>query len=224
MTIAEGAAGYAVTQIDGGVQIALLVFFISYAVIVTIVFFAFLWFKPANFYAPSEYGSVAPGEYASALAGLPSETVRAVEAARENPLDDDAVFKIMDTLLPEEVKQHLIFMAKNSNVLSLPPVDDMGHTHGYEIILRNKGISFGSFSPYKFLSKLEGTGFVSYTEIGSKLFLSDRGKKFTDWLLRHEKDAETFQSDLGRWGKEQSISDVMSQRAELHNKKRQADA
>lgn len=218
MTIAEGAAGYAVTQISGGVQIALLTFFISYGVVVTGVFFAFLWFKPANFYAPSEYGDVLPSEYAQALSGLPSETTKAVEAARLNPLDEDAIFKVMDTLLPEETKQHLIFMAKNSNILELPEIDEMGHTHRYEIILRNQSISVGLFSPRKFLSKLNGTDLVTSLNTGKKLFLSERGKRFAAWLLKHERDAETFVSGLGRWGKEQSVDEVMKKQMDAHNK------
>ena len=218
MTIAEGAAGYAVTQVTGTPQTALLTFFIGYAIVVTSVFFAFLWFKPANFYAPSEYGDVQPGEYAQALSGLPSETTRAVEAARQNPLDEDAIFKVMDTLLPEETKQHLVFMAKNSNTLDLPEMDEMGHTHRYEIILRNHAISVGLFSPEKFLSKLNGTELVTHLNTGRKLFLSERGKRFTDWLLKHERDAETFMSDLGRWGKEQSVTEVMTKHIETHNK------
>ena len=218
MTIAEGAAGYAVTQVSGVAQIALLIFFIGYALVVTGVFFAFLWFKPANFYGPSEYRDVQPGEYAQALSGLPSETTKAVEAARQNPLDEDAIFKVMDTLLPEETKQHLIFMAKNSNTLELPELDEMGHTHRYEIILRSHGISVGLFSPQKFLSELNGTGLVTYLDTGRKLFLSERGKRFTSWLLKHERDAETFMSDIGRWGKEQSVREVMSKQIEAHNK------
>ena len=210
MTIAEGVAGYAVTQLSGAAQIALLTFFIGYALVVIGAFFAFLWFKPANFYAPSEYGDVQPGEYAQALSGLPSETTKAVDAARQNPLDEDAIFKVMDTLLPEETKQHLIFMAKNSDILDLPEMDERGHTHRYEIILRNHGISVGLFSPQKFLSKLNGTELVTHLNTGKKLFLSERGKRFTGWLLKHERDAETFMSDLGRWGKEQSVSEVMT--------------
>ena len=195
-----------------------------YALIVTGVFFAFLWFKPANFYAPSDYGSVPPGEYAQALAGLPTETANAVEAARLNPLDEDAVFKVMDSLLPEETKQHLIFMAKNGNELTLPKPNEKGYTHRYEIVLRNYGISLGFFSPRKFLSNLDGTDLVTFTDTGKRIFLADRGQRFVSWLLKHERDAETFESDIGRWGKQQSVADVMSEQIKAHNKALQATA
>ena len=224
MTIAEGAAGYAVTQTDGAAQAALLIFFIGYAIVVTGVFFAFLWFKPANFYAPSEYGAVGPGEYAKALAGLPEEAANAVEAARLNPLDEDAVFKVIDSLLPEETKQHLVLMQKQNGELSLPEPDEMGHTHRYEIILRNGGISVGVFAPRKFLSHLNGTDLITIGNAGKRLFLSERGKRFVDWLFKHERDAETFKSDLGRWGKEQSVKDVMDRQIETHNKSLQTTA
>jgi hypothetical protein len=72
MTIAEGVAGYAATATSGIAQVALLAFFIGYALLVTVAFFGFLWFKPASFYAPSEYQAVDPSEYARALSGLPS--------------------------------------------------------------------------------------------------------------------------------------------------------
>jgi hypothetical protein len=212
MTIAEGFAGYAVTQVSGNSQIAILVFFIGYALIVTGVFFAFLWHKPANFYGPSEYGNLPPNEYAQALAGLPSEAANAVDIARLNPLDEDSVFKVMDTLLPEETKQHLILMSKNNNQLDLPDINDMGHTHRFEIILRNHGVSVGLFSPKKFVDKLDGTGLVTYLDMGKQFFLSDRGKRFVEWLQKHERDAETFISELGGWGKQQSVQDVLSKR------------
>ena len=223
MTIAEAAAGYALTQVSGTVQTSLLVFFIGYALIVTGGFFAFLWYKPANFYAPSEYGEVPPSEYAQALAGVPSETVRAVEAARKNPLDDDAVFNVVDVLLPEDIKQHLIFMAKNGDQLTLPADYEGGHTHRYEFVLRNQGISVGIFDPNAFVSRLNGTGLVTLPSTREKIFLTGRGQRFTEWLLKHERDAETFDSDLGRWGKVQSVKDVMSRQIEAHNKQNQAD-
>lgn len=218
MTIAEGAAGYAVTQVSGTAQIALLIFYIGYAIVVTFAFFLFLWFRPANFYAPFEYSDVQPADYAQALSGLPSDTKKALEASKQNPLDEDAIFKIMDTLLPEETKQHLIFMSNNSNILDLPERDENGHTHSYQIILRNQGVSAGLFSPQKFLAKLDGMELVTYQHTGKKLFLSERGQRFASWLLKHERDAETFMSDLGRWGKEQSVSEVMDKQFESHNK------
>lgn len=224
MSIAEVAAAYTVTQSQGNVQIALLVFFIGYALMVTCSFFAFLWFKPANFYAPSEYGSLPPSEYAKALANLPSEALNAVEAVRLDPMDEDKIFKVMDTLLPEEIKQHLILMSKNNNQISLPEMNEMGFTHSYEIILKNKSISFGMFSPHKFLSKLNGTSLVTYSDSMSKIFLSDSGKRFTEWLVRHEKEAETFKSEIGKWGKDQSIRDIFSEQSNAHNNSLQRNA
>lgn len=216
MTIAEGVAGYAVTQVSGMAQTALLAFFILYALSVTLVFFLFLWHKPANFYAPSEYGSLQPGEYARGLAGLPSETAVAVEEMRLNPLDEDAIFKILDTLLPEETKQHLILMSRNNGQIHLPEPDENGFTHKYEIISRNQSVSIGLFSPRKFFSKLNGTQLITNDQ-SRNLYLTDRGKRFANWQIKHERDAETFKSDIGNWGKEQTVSDVMSKQIEAHN-------
>ena len=96
----------------------------------------------------------------------------------------------------------------------------MGFTHRYEIITRNKGLSAGFFSPSNFMAKLNGTELVSVSGGHDKIYLTERGKDFVDWLLNHEKDAETFNSEKGHWGKEQSFADVMKERLgdNAHNK------
>nr|MBV6628680.1 hypothetical protein [Oceanococcus sp. HetDA_MAG_MS8] len=218
MTIAEAAAGYAVSQTAGTAQSLLLGFFIIYPILVTLGFFVVLWRKPANLYAPSEFAGLSPGEYAKALSGLPSDAALAVENAQRNPFDEDAVFKLLDTLLPEEIKQHLILMANKGNELVLPEPDELGHTHRYQIILKGRGMAGGLFSPYKFISKLSGTDFVTVSDSGRRVLLSARGQRFVSWLRNHEREAETFESDLGRWGKEQTWREVLSERIEAHNK------
>jgi hypothetical protein len=91
-------------------------------------------------------------------------------------------------------------------------MDEGGHTHRYEIITRSKGVSIGIFSPSSFLQKLKGTDLVSLTGGKDKIMLTERGQMFADWLIEHEKDAETFNSGKGRWGKEQKLADVMRER------------
>jgi len=131
ISVAEATAGFSVTKTEGNVQIAMLVFFICYTLLVSICFFGFLWFKPANFYAPSEYGDVPPAEFAQALAGLPVETAHAVEAALESPMDQGQLFKFMDSLLTEDVRQHLILIYKKDGELDLPEMDKHGYTHQF---------------------------------------------------------------------------------------------
>ena len=214
---AEATAGLAAVKIDGWPQAALVIFVISYSTIVTAIFFAFLWFKPENFYGPGEYGELSPDVYARALKGLPTETAEAVTRFETNPYDKDALFSLMDNLISENEKQHLVLMSKLNNRLDISDMDEGGHTHRYEIITRSKGISVGIFSPHGFLQKLNGTELVSVTGGGDKLMLTDRGIQFVEWLLEHEKDAETFNSTKGRWGKEQTVVEVMKERFDNQN-------
>jgi hypothetical protein len=209
---AQGTAGVAAVQIEGWPQEVLVWFVVGYSSIVTTIFFAFLWWKPENFYGPSEYGDISPELYRNALRGLPSETAEAVRNLEENPLDQDALFRLMDNLLSEDVKQHLIFMRRNSNELDVSDTDDRGFSFSYEIITRGKGVSFGNFSRKKFMVTLSGTDLLTISGGGDRLYLSKRGQQFCDWLIEHKKDAETYQSSLGRWGKEQSAMDVMKSR------------
>lgn len=209
---AEATAGLAAVKIHGWPQAALVIFVISYSTVVTAIFFAFLWFKPENFYGPSEYGDISPETYAKALKGLPVETAMAVSRVESNPFDADALFSLIDNLIAEDLKQHLVLMRRSGDKLDISDVDDKGFTHRYEIVTRGKGFSVGLFSPASFFQKLKGTELVSVPGGGDKLFLTDRGKKFADWLIEHEKDAETFNSAKGRWGKEQSIAEVMKER------------
>lgn len=217
---AQATAGIAAVKIDGWPQAALVIFVISYSTVVTAVFFAFLWFKPENFYGPSEYGDISPESFANALRGLPNETAKAVAKFESNPRDDDALFSLMDNLLAEDSKQHLILMRKYGNHLDVSGINEMGFTHRYEIITRNKGISMGVFSPDSFMAKLNGTDLVSMSGGHDKIYLTERGKDFSDWLIQHEKDAETFNSEKGQWGEGQSVADVMKERfgEDSHNK------
>jgi hypothetical protein len=209
---AEATAGLSAVKIDGWPQAALVVFVITYSTVVTVIFFAFLWFKPENFYGPGEYGDISPDIYAKALKGLPVDTAEAVTRFETNPFDKDALFSLMDNLIAEDIKQHIILMRRLKNRLDISDIDKRGHTHRYDIITRTKGISSGLFSPSSFFQKLNGTDLVSLSGGDDKLLLTERGQLFADWLVEHEKDAETFESEKGRWGKEQSVADVMKER------------
>ena len=213
---AEATAGLAAVKISGWPQAALVVFVISYSTVVTAVFFSFLWFKPENFYGPSEYEGVSPELYAKALKGLPIETAEAVTKLELNPLDTDALFSLMDNLISEPEKQHIVLMRRSAGKLDISNPNADGLTHSYEIITRNKGVSFGGFSPVSFLQKLAGTDLVTISGGRDKLLLTTRGEMFADWLIEHEKDAETFNSDLGNWGKAQSAFEVLKERSEMN--------
>lgn len=126
---AEATSAIAAVKLDGWPQQALVIFVIAYATVVTAIFFLFLWFKPENFYAPSDYGDVSPESYVNALRGLPSETINAVVNLEDNPFDQDALFALMDALVPEETKQHLILVSKLGGILDVSNADERGNTH-----------------------------------------------------------------------------------------------
>lgn len=206
---AQGSAGVASIQIDGWPQSALVIFVIVYSSVVTAIFFAFLWFKPENFYGPLEYGEISPEAYAGALKGIPNYTASAVSRFGQNPLDRDALFALIDNLLDEENRQHLILMRRIGDVLPVDDVDENGWTHKYEIISRDETAMAGAFSPSEFFDALSGADLVVWSGDKKKLILTERGRQFSDWLVKHERDAITFNSEMGRWGKEQTMKQFL---------------
>ena len=162
---AEATSAVAAVKLDGWPQQALVIFVIAYSTVVTAIFFLFLWFKPENFYAPSEYGEISPESYVRALRGLPDDAVNAVVTLEDNPFDKEALFSLMEHLISEDVKQHLILISRIGGELDISRPNPNDRTHSYEIVTRQKGISFGTFSPREFLAKLEGTQLVmTYTD------------------------------------------------------------
>ena len=65
LTLTEVTLVYAVTQVGGGIQIALTTFVICFALLVFGAFFAILWNRPWVFYSPSEYGNINPKDFTS---------------------------------------------------------------------------------------------------------------------------------------------------------------
>lgn len=103
-------------KIRDWLQAALVIFVISYSTLVTLMFFLFLWLKPENFYGPSEYPSnISSDSYIRAIKGMPEETINAVSNLENNPYDKDSFFKLLDNLIKESEKQHLVLMRKNNN-------------------------------------------------------------------------------------------------------------
>lgn len=210
---AQATAAVAAVKIQGWPQNALVIFVISYSTIVTLIFFLFLWKKPENFYAPSEYGdNLSPESFVKALNGIPSDTVKAVSKIENNPLSDEPLYELLDSLLTEEIKQHLILMKKQNNKLEISNPDEHGLTHRYEFITRSKGVSFGFFNPWKFMSKIDGSDLASFNSEKEQIELTERGRKFAQWLIENKKDAETFNSELGNWGVEQNVQEFLKER------------
>lgn len=214
MIFAQAIAGITSTRVDGANQAYLVFFVIFYSTIVTIIFFIFLWFKPENFYGPSEYENISPESFTNSLRGLPKVTVDAVKEIKADAISEnhDKLFSLIDSLLEEDIKQHLVFMRKHENYLDIYLDKDTRSTHQYEILMKNKSLSLGIFSPRNFINKTQGTDFIEFSSDHERLYLTQRGKDFSDWLIRYKKDAEVFYSQQGGWGERELISKGFSSR------------
>src|SRR5205823_838226 len=69
VTLTETVLGLALTQVAGGVQVALTGFVIAFALLVATAFFLILWFRPYVFYSPSEFGDLDPKAFVDAMRG-----------------------------------------------------------------------------------------------------------------------------------------------------------
>ncbi len=57
ITFTELIAGYAIIKTQGIIQRILAFFVIAFPTFIAVLFFSFLWFKPANLYAPKDFNS-----------------------------------------------------------------------------------------------------------------------------------------------------------------------
>ena len=202
VTLTEAVLGYALTQVQGGVQTALTVFVISFALLVATSFFAILWNRPYVFYSPSEYQSIDPKQFVEAL--RPSIPLRVAEqitlaaSVESNPADSDAQFRLIDGMLDEHFRQHLILMHEFD--CALPYNDFPFGSHDY-MIEYNRGSMEGGFQTRDFVRKLEGTGFISMSvNNGPCVTLTPSGHRFVVWLIDNGKKAPFMLTRFGSWG------------------------
>jgi hypothetical protein len=215
---AEGISAIAAIQLSGWPQQALVVFVIAYASLVTLAFFCFLWWKPENFYSPADYTQTTPQDFVRAIRRLPSEVKSDVNNFSSNPGDKVTLFKLLNNLLREEVKQHIVLMARNRTSIETSKFNEHGHTHNYEFLLRNGSVSAGIFDPRAFLKSLDGTDMVIVRGDQRTISLLPEGEEFASWLIQHGLDAESFQSEQGCWGEPFSLVEMFKKKAELLKK------
>lgn len=193
VTLTEMTVVYAVTQVQAGIQVALTVFAIGFAVSVGAAFFVILWNRPWVFYAPSEYGDVDPKHFMSALRESPNvatqvELVRSVE---ENPMDEEARFALIDTMADEVQGQFLIFMHESGH--ELPQYVRYAYEMGRGLAGMGTGAIFEK-------NKLAGTGLVRAAGGGRYFALTEQGHKFAQWLVNKGRKCSYFWCDFGSWG------------------------
>lgn len=199
VTLTETVLGYAVTQVTGGVQIALTGFVIFFALVVAGGFFLILWNRPYVFYPPSEYASVDPAKFIAAIrSALPrsaSHQLELVAKVEKHPSDDEARFALVDSLIDDTNRQHVIVMHEFNRML---PWTDHGFEYAYE--LARKAAGRGVFDVEAFVERFEGTGFVELRAKRPDVRLTDLGHRFAEWLISHNRKATAFFSPFGQWG------------------------
>ncbi len=201
VALTEMALSYALTQTTGGVQVALTVFVIVFALLVTGVFFAILWNRPFVFYPPSEYGNVDPKSFIDAIKESVSpaivDQVKLLRLVQSDPENKDAQYSLINSLIDPVTKQHIILMAEKN--LEIPHTDMMGHQ--YSLGSKGKNFSAGMFQPRKFVEKLEGTQFVELVQHeGVKIKLTKDGAAFGKWLVENGQKEDFVETPHGGWG------------------------
>ncbi len=206
VTLTEAVLGYALTKVTGGVQVALTMFVIAFALLVASAFFLILWNRPYVFYPPSEYGSIDPKAFVSAIRqDVPPKIVeqaQLVASVERDPADADAQFRLIDSMLDEIHRQHLILMHEQSCDL---PFGEFWSGHTYEM---------------EYMKKLEGTGFVTLLTKGPKIALTPAGRRFAQWLIDHDRKATFMHTPSGGWGEPQPDGPI----AKMREKRSQDEA
>jgi hypothetical protein len=216
VTLTETVLGYAITKVTDGVQIALTVFVICFALLVATAFFVILWNRPYVFYPPSEYGNTNPETFVSALrqGGLSKTVVEQVKLAAsvgQNPKDKIAQFALIDGMLDEVHRQYLILM--HVIPCDVPYTDSYYNQDIYEMEY-GSSVATGGFDSRKFLEKIDGTGFISIISKGPKLSLTQSGHDFAQWLIDNGHKASFIKTSLGGWGEPRPDGPIFQMRAQ----------
>jgi len=199
VTLTEAVLGYAVTQTQDGVQIALTVFVISFALLVFGAFFLVLWNRPYVFYPPSEYGDADPKKFVEAMnASSPrvSTAIQMIEKASNEPDNQDATFAVIDSLIDDTYRQMLVLMYEQQ--MRIPFVNYFGAR--YELAWKSGKWSGGGFNAQDFAKKLDGTGLLRIEASGPSVCLTPLGNEFARWLVENGKKADFFETPFGTWG------------------------
>jgi hypothetical protein len=210
VTLTEVVLGYAVTQTQGGVQISLTVFVISYALLVFTAFFLVLWNRPYVFYPPSEYGNADPKHFVEAIRGPNTRVasqIELVERANSEPDNQEATFAVIDSLIDDTYRQMIILMHENS--VKIPYVELFSSR--YELAWKSGKWSGGGFSSQEFARKLDGTDVLEIEPSGPSVCLTSIGCEFGQWLIDHGRKADFFETPFGSWGERFEIEGLSKQ-------------
>jgi hypothetical protein len=192
--LTEAVLGIGLTQVVGGVQVALTVFVIAFPCVIAGAFFLILWHRPFVFYSPAEYGDTDPGEYASAMrTGMLTDIAMQIESIEAQPADKDKQFALIDSLI-EEPKRQLVILMNDKNA-EMPLWSYISYVTGGD-----RSWSSGGVTGQDMLTKLNGTGLVAASVTTATIGLTDYGKEFANWLVKTGKRAAFLKTPMGDWG------------------------
>ncbi len=197
VTLTEAVLGVALTQVTGGVQIALTTFVIVFAFLVAGAFFAILWSRPYVFYSPAEFGDTDPKGFIDAMRGrIPDQFAHKASEAEAKPQDHAAQFSLIESLMKDTDRQHVILM--HTKDVSLPISDY--YSPRFETGNYSGSWSTGGISGREISQNLGGSGLVAIDPQGLQVKLTTLGSEFAQWLIATDKKNDYYQSDLGGWG------------------------
>jgi len=125
------------------------------------------------------------------------QVAQRMEYLEERPEDIEAKFELINSLIDEPIRQHLILM--NENNVEFPLIDTF-HTYSYQTGRQDGFWSSGHFSASSLCDKLQGTDLIDIRIGGQRVLLTEKGRNFARWLVESNQQADFFQSDLGSWG------------------------
>ena len=198
VSLTEVVLGVAVTQTQGGIQIALTVFVLAFPILIAGMFFLILWYKPYVFYPPTEFGNQTNVlDYVRAMQGqlVLDNQMQNIQEVVHNTLTSDKVISELTEVISskgdEKVAQKIEEILKSVSSSAVNKIDKIGSiTISSTILLKEKGTVWRElYDPNEQVNTfVDLLYFKMRPEIppfsyGSRWLLKDKetGKLFTDF-------------------------------------------
>jgi hypothetical protein len=203
VSLTEAVLGIAVIQTQGGIQIALTAFLITFPVLIAGLFFTILYLKPFVFYSPKEFGE--------------QTSVRDyVEAMQRQPVLDNKIYQniqeaVRDTLMSKELIAELIgVIADGSGKQIEQRVEEILDTASEVAVEKIREVGFvtidatalltfsGSIWNEPYDPKMLVAGFLHglYFSLSPVVSAYSYGE---EWVLKDKETGKIF-NDIGRLG------------------------
>jgi hypothetical protein len=209
LSLTETVLGVAVTQTNGGIQIALTAFVIGFPSLVAGAFFLILWKKPYVLYAPIEYGRE-------------TDVMRFVEAMQRRPLDEHRLYGEIQKVVRDTLTSEQLITDLSETVLQEAgkrPKEQIGRildVAAGKAVERIREVGFLAIDSRPLLGNDEGRVWqVSYDQYGTISALLDDiwysvgtlpAFSFREkWVLRDSASGRVFKEMGTRWAAEHGI-------------------